>query len=90
MWPEEGDFPENVLHRVVYVIINRCSFESFMCLEKQAVSLVISSLIGYSLTDYTGNVKCMALYPTLFTGIVKYVTFYPARFTGSVKYDIFS
>ena len=29
LWPEEGYFPEN-LHRVVYVIINKCSFESFM------------------------------------------------------------
>ena len=32
MWPEEGDFPEN-LHHVVFVIINKCSFESFMCLD---------------------------------------------------------
>ena len=32
MWPEEGDFPENV-HRVVYVIINKRSFESSMCLD---------------------------------------------------------
>ena len=32
LWPEEGDFPEN-LHRVVYVIINKRSFESFMCLD---------------------------------------------------------
>ena len=32
MWPEEGDFPEN-LHCVVYVIIDKCSFESFMCLD---------------------------------------------------------
>ena len=30
--PAEGDFPEN-LHRVVYVIINKRSFESFMCLD---------------------------------------------------------
>ena len=30
-FPEEGDFPEN-LHRVVYVIINKRSFESVMCL----------------------------------------------------------
>ena len=30
--PEEGDFPEN-LHRVVYVMINKRSFESFMCLD---------------------------------------------------------
>ena len=29
MWPEEGDFPEN-MHRVVCVIINKRSFESFM------------------------------------------------------------
>ena len=28
LWPEEGDFPEN-MHRVVYVIINKRSFESF-------------------------------------------------------------
>ena len=32
LWPEEGDFPEN-LHRVVYVIINKHSLESFMCLD---------------------------------------------------------
>ena len=32
LWPEEGDFPNN-LHRVVYVIINKRSFESFMCLD---------------------------------------------------------
>ena len=30
--PEEGYFPEN-LHRVIYVIINKLSFESFMCLD---------------------------------------------------------
>ena len=30
MCPEEGDFPEN-LHRVVYVIINKHSFECFIC-----------------------------------------------------------
>ena len=29
LWPEEGDFPEN-LHHVVYVIINKHSFESFV------------------------------------------------------------
>ena len=29
---EEGDFPENV-RRVVYVIINKRSFESFTCLD---------------------------------------------------------
>ena len=29
---EVGDFPEN-LHRVVYVTINKRSFESFMCLD---------------------------------------------------------
>ena len=28
LWPEEGDFPKN-LHRVVCVIINKRSFESF-------------------------------------------------------------
>ena len=28
MWPEEGDFPENV-HRVLYVVINKHSFRSF-------------------------------------------------------------
>ena len=32
LWPEEADFPEN-LHRVVYVIINRRSFESFICVD---------------------------------------------------------
>ena len=30
--PEEGDFPGN-LHCVVYVNINKRSFESFMCLD---------------------------------------------------------
>ena len=29
LWPEEGDFPEN-LHHVICVIINKCSFESFV------------------------------------------------------------
>ena len=37
MWPEEGDFPEN-LHRVVYVIINKLSFESCMCLNPWFIS----------------------------------------------------
>ena len=32
LWPKEGDFPENV-HGVVYVIIIKRSFESFMCLD---------------------------------------------------------
>ena len=32
LWHEEGDFPENV-HRVVYVIMNKRSFESFMCFD---------------------------------------------------------
>ena len=32
LWPEEQDFPEN-LHRVVYVLINKRSFESFRCLD---------------------------------------------------------
>ena len=32
MWPEEGNFPEN-LHCVVYVIRNKHSFESFMYLD---------------------------------------------------------
>ena len=32
LWPEEGDFPENLL-RVVYVIMNKRSFESLMCLD---------------------------------------------------------
>ena len=30
LWPKEGDFPES-LYRVVYVIINKRSLESFMC-----------------------------------------------------------
>ena len=35
MWPEEGDLPENLhhVHDVVYIIINKHSFESFMCLD---------------------------------------------------------
>ena len=32
LWPEEGDFPEN-LRRVVCVVINKPPFESFMCLD---------------------------------------------------------
>ena len=32
LWPEEGDILEN-LHGVVCVIINKRSFESFMCLS---------------------------------------------------------
>ena len=32
LWPEEQDFPEN-LHCVVYVLINKRSFEPFMCLD---------------------------------------------------------
>ena len=32
LWPEEGDFPEN-LHRVVYVILIKRSFESFVYLD---------------------------------------------------------
>ena len=32
LWPEEGDFPQN-LRRAVYVIINKRSFESVMCLD---------------------------------------------------------
>ena len=30
LWPEEGDFPEN-LHRVVYVLINKRSFWNLLC-----------------------------------------------------------
>ena len=30
LWPEEGDFPEN-LHHVDSVIINKRCFESFLC-----------------------------------------------------------
>ena len=41
MWPEEGDFPENV-HRVVYVMINKRSVESFMC----------SDLISYTISTF--------------------------------------
>ena len=37
LWPGEGNFPEN-LHRVVYVIINKRSFESFMYLDLILVS----------------------------------------------------
>ena len=32
LWPEDGNFPEH-LHCVVFVIINKRSFESFMCLD---------------------------------------------------------
>ena len=32
LWPEEGNFPENV-HRDVYVMIYKRSFESFTCLD---------------------------------------------------------
>ena len=35
LWPEEGDLPEN-LYRVVCVIMNKCSFESFMILLRTA------------------------------------------------------
>ena len=45
MLPEEGDFPEN-LHRVVYVIINKCSFESFVCFDLGGVAnFVVSGLV---------------------------------------------
>ena len=50
MWPEEGDFPENV-HRVVYVIINKRSFETFMCLDLllfHSLSFVILSFLSLS------------------------------------------
>ena len=51
LWPEEGDFPENV-HCVVYFIINKHSFESFMCfgsyLRTLAVILVSDLLIFLS------------------------------------------
>ena len=37
LWPEEGDFPEN-LHHDIYVVINKRSFESFMCLDLTELS----------------------------------------------------
>ena len=40
--PEEGGFPEN-LHRVVPVVINKRSFESFMCLDPASHSYVPTS-----------------------------------------------
>ena len=40
MWPEEGDFPENV-HRVVYVIINKRSFESFQVFGSDFITLAV-------------------------------------------------
>ena len=42
LWPEEGDFPEN-LHRVVYVLINKRSFQSFMCLDHFRISAMEGS-----------------------------------------------
>ena len=45
LWPEEGDFPEN-LHPVVCVIINKRSVESFMCLD-----LILLSVIGFECSD---------------------------------------
>ena len=40
LWPEEGDFPENV-HCVVYFIINKRSFESFMCFGSYLRTLAV-------------------------------------------------
>ena len=59
LWPEEGDFPEN-LHRVVYVIINKRSFEPFMCLD-------ISNLVFYAPATFTvisgqGEVECLSAF----------------------------
>ena len=48
MWPDEGDFPDS-LHRVVYVIINKRSFESFMCWNKSnSLSLTPSTHVSQS------------------------------------------
>ena len=47
LWPEEGDFHEN-LHRVVYVIINKRSFESFMCFYLVFFSNIILYLVFFS------------------------------------------
>ena len=52
LWPEEGDFPEN-LHRVVYVIINERSFELSVCLERRSIqrySLLQQSLLRFAPT----------------------------------------
>ena len=38
LWPEERDFHEN-RHRVVYDIINKRAFESFMCLDRTGKEL---------------------------------------------------
>ena len=43
MWPVEGDFPEN-LYRVVYVTINRRSFESVMCLDVESRGWFLAQL----------------------------------------------
>ena len=40
MWPEEGDFPENV-HRVVYVIINKWPLESFHVFGSDFITLAV-------------------------------------------------
>ena len=52
LWPEEGDFPEN-LHRVVYVIVNKRSFESSVSLERRSIqrhSLLQQSLLRFAPT----------------------------------------
>ena len=40
LWPEEGDSPEN-LHRAVYVIINKRSFESFNVFGSYFITLAV-------------------------------------------------
>ena len=44
LWPEEGDSPE-IVHRVVYVIIKKCSFEAFMCLDLVYDHLQLATLL---------------------------------------------
>ena len=50
LWPEEGDFPENV-HRLVCVIINKRSFECFLCLN-------LSGQLGYGVAAPTAVRGC--------------------------------
>ena len=52
MWPEEGDFPEN-LHRVIYVIINKRSFESFHVFGSDFITLAVILVSDYLLFNTT-------------------------------------
>ena len=46
MWAEEGDFPEN-LHRVVYVITIKRSFESFHVFGSDFITLAVILVSDY-------------------------------------------